>query len=42
VVDDPSLVNSAPFAGGWLFKVKVSDQADDLLSAEEYDSFITG
>ena len=21
VVDDPSLVNSAPFEGGWLFKV---------------------
>jgi glycine cleavage system H protein len=42
VVDDPSLVNSAPFAGGWLFKVKVSDDAAELLSADEYDAFIAG
>lgn len=27
VVDDPSLVNSAPFEGGWLFKVRVTDEA---------------
>ncbi|WP_433892879.1 glycine cleavage system protein GcvH [Streptomyces sp. CA-111067] len=42
VVDDPSLVNTAPFAGGWLFKVKVSDDAAELLSADEYDAFIAG
>ncbi|MGJ3560990.1 glycine cleavage system protein GcvH [Streptomyces sp. INA 01156] len=41
VVSDPSLVNSAPFEGGWLFKVRVSEQAD-LLSAAEYDAFIQG
>ncbi|WUH90747.1 glycine cleavage system protein GcvH [Streptomyces sp. NBC_00433] len=40
VVDDPSLVNSAPFEGGWLFKVKVSDEGADLLTAAEYDAFI--
>ena len=40
VADDPSLVNSAPFEGGWLFKVKVSDDGADLLSAAEYDAFI--
>lgn len=40
VVDDPSLVNSAPFEGGWLFKVKVSDEGAELLSAAEYDAFI--
>ena len=28
VVDDPSLVNSAPFEGGWLFKVRVSEEPD--------------
>jgi glycine cleavage system H protein len=39
VVDDPALVNSAPFEGGWLFKVKVSEEPDDLLSADEYASF---
>lgn len=39
VVDDPALVNTAPFTGGWLFKVKVSGEPDDLLSAEEYTAF---
>ncbi|MEV7725785.1 glycine cleavage system protein GcvH [Streptomyces sp. NPDC087917] len=36
VVEDPSLVNSAPFEGGWLFKVRISDEPKDVLSAEEY------
>ncbi|SEF95545.1 glycine cleavage system H protein [Actinacidiphila yanglinensis] len=40
VADDPSLVNSAPFEGGWLFKVKVAEEPSDLLSATEYDAFI--
>ncbi|MCM2387777.1 glycine cleavage system protein GcvH [Streptomyces albipurpureus] len=39
VVDDPSLVNTAPFEGGWLFKVRVSGEQDDLLSAAEYADF---
>ncbi|ASY32673.1 MULTISPECIES: glycine cleavage system protein GcvH [unclassified Streptomyces] len=39
VVEDPSLVNSAPFEGGWLFKVRVSEEPGDLLSAEEYAAF---
>ncbi|EFL23053.1 glycine cleavage system H protein [Streptomyces himastatinicus ATCC 53653] len=39
VVNDPALVNSAPFEGGWLFKVKVTDEPDGLLSAEEYAAF---
>lgn len=39
VVDDPALVNSAPFEGGWLFKVRISDEPKDLLSADEYDAF---
>ncbi|MEV6670341.1 glycine cleavage system protein GcvH [Streptomyces sp. NPDC051162] len=39
VVDDPSLVNSAPFAGGWLFKVKITDEPADLMSADEYTAF---
>ncbi|MER6467937.1 glycine cleavage system protein GcvH [Streptomyces collinus] len=36
VVNDPSLVNSAPFEGGWLFRVRVTDEPADLLSADEY------
>ncbi|MCF3963085.1 glycine cleavage system protein GcvH [Streptomyces fuscigenes] len=39
VSDDPSLVNTAPFEGGWLFKVRVSDEPGDLLSADEYTEF---
>lgn len=42
VVNDPSLVNSAPFEGGWLFKVRVADEAADLLSADEYTAFSAG
>ncbi|MFH8796730.1 glycine cleavage system protein GcvH [Streptomyces sp. NPDC017941] len=42
VVDDPSLVNSAPFEGGWLFKVRISDEPDDLMSADEYTAFTAG
>ncbi|MFG2136127.1 glycine cleavage system protein GcvH [Streptomyces sp. NPDC048650] len=39
VVADPSLVNSAPFEGGWLFKVKISGEPGELLSADEYAAF---
>jgi glycine cleavage system H protein len=42
VADDPSLVNSAPFEGGWLFRVQVTGEDGDLLSAAEYDAFIAG
>ncbi|CAM5396084.1 glycine cleavage system protein GcvH [Streptomyces abikoensis] len=42
VVDDPALVNTAPFEGGWLFKVKITDEPADLLSAAEYDAFTAG
>lgn len=39
VVDDPALVNSAPYEGGWLFKVRLSEEPEDLLSADEYTAF---
>ncbi|MET7760877.1 glycine cleavage system protein GcvH [Streptomyces sp. NPDC005336] len=39
VVNDPALVNSAPFEGGWLFRVRVTDEPEDLLSADEYTTF---
>jgi glycine cleavage system H protein len=42
VVNDPSLVNSAPFEGGWLFKVRVAEEPGDLLSADEYTAFSAG
>ncbi|MBT2457490.1 glycine cleavage system protein GcvH [Streptomyces sp. ISL-86] len=42
VVDDPALVNSAPLAGGWLFKVKITDEPADLLSADQYTALTAG
>jgi glycine cleavage system H protein len=42
VVDDPSLVNSDPYGEGWLFRVRVETEAEDLLSAEEYTALTTG
>lgn len=42
VVNDPSLVNTAPFEGGWLFKVRVAQEPDDLLSADEYVAHTAG
>ncbi|MGW5423985.1 glycine cleavage system protein GcvH [Streptomyces sp. NPDC003943] len=42
VVDDPSLVNTAPFEGGWLFKVRLTGEPEDLLTADEYTAFTAG
>lgn len=38
----PDVVNSSPYDGAWLIKVRVSDpgQLDQLLSAEEYDALL--
>ncbi len=35
---DPSLVNSEPYAGGWMVKLRVDSAAelDELLGSEEY------
>ncbi|MEV7006053.1 glycine cleavage system protein GcvH [Streptosporangium sp. NPDC051022] len=42
VVDDPSLVNSDPYGDGWLFRVRIEGDADDLLSPEEYAALTSG
>lgn len=43
VVDDPSLVNAAPFEGGWLIKVSVTDDAaDGLLDRAAYVALTEG
>jgi glycine cleavage system H protein len=36
VLDDPALVNAAPFDGGWLFRVELSETPTGLLTASEY------
>ena len=40
--DTPELVNSQPFEGGWMIRVKISDpaQLDDLITADKYKSMI--
>jgi len=40
----PELVNSEPFDGGWLFKVKLSDESEleNLLSAAAYGDILGG
>ena len=44
VTDKPDLVNSEPYAGGWFFKIKLSDPAElnGLLSPEDYKKQIGG
>lgn len=39
---EPELVNSAPYAEGWLFKIKASDESelDSLLDADAYKTSI--
>lgn len=39
LLDDASLINSDPY-GSWFIKVGSITGTDDLLSADEYDSFI--
>jgi len=40
--DTPELVNSEPFEGGWMIRIKLSDasQLDDLMSADAYNALI--
>lgn len=42
VVENPALVNSDPYASGWLVKIKPShpEEIDSLLSAEQYQNEI--
>ena len=44
VVDNPALVNTEPYAGGWLFKLKLSDTEElkALLGPEAYGAQIAG
>ncbi|MGW4421239.1 glycine cleavage system protein GcvH [Streptosporangium sp. NPDC004631] len=42
VVDDPSLVNSDSYGEGWLFRVRIEGDTEDLLSSEEYAALTSG
>jgi glycine cleavage system H protein len=39
---DPALVNREPYGAGWLFKVRLTDQAQlgKLLTAAQYEEFV--
>src|SRR5262245_49589592 len=42
LVDAPELVNSSPYADGWMIKIKIGkpNEVDSLLSASEYEDYI--
>ena len=44
VVENPALVNSEPRAGGWFYKIKLSNpgELNGLLSSEDYKKQIGG
>ena len=41
--DEPELINSGPYADGWIFRISPDDDAelDDTLDAEGYEAEIT-
>lgn len=44
VTDSPALANTEPYAGGWFFKIKLSNPAElnSLLSPDQYKAQIGG
>lgn len=44
VVDNPALVNTEPYGGGWFYKIKLSQpgEVNSLLSPEQYKGQIGG
>jgi glycine cleavage system H protein len=42
-IDNPDLVNTDPYAGGWLLRVRIEDprELDELISEEEYAEITT-
>ncbi|MEO9483481.1 MAG: glycine cleavage system protein GcvH [Ekhidna sp.] len=39
---NPEIVNSDPYGDGWMIKIKISDQGDHLISAEDYKAEVGG
>ncbi|QVQ54133.1 glycine cleavage system protein GcvH [Spiractinospora alimapuensis] len=42
VEDDPETVGSDPYGQGWLFKVELAQDPEDLMTPEQYTSLIEG
>ena len=39
---NPEVVNTDPYGEGWMIKIKISDQGDHLISAEDYSGEVGG
>ena len=41
--DNPGLINSEPYSGGWIFSLKASDDSelDELIDANSYHELIS-
>jgi glycine cleavage system H protein len=37
--DSPELINEEPYGGGWMIRLRISEDGD-LLSAEEYEKLV--
>jgi len=42
VINDPTLINNAPYTEGWLIRVKIYEkkELDALLSADDYEEYL--
>lgn len=38
--DEPELVNTDPYGDGWIIKVKITGEAEDLLDADAYQELV--
>lgn len=41
LIDEPEVINSDPYEGGWMVKIKLDDpsELDDLMDADTYESY---
>ncbi len=39
---NPEVVNTDPYGEGWMIKIKITDQGDHLISAEDYKAEVGG
>ena len=39
---NPEIVNTDPYGEGWMIKIKISEQGDHMISAEDYASEVGG
>ena len=42
--DDPGLINSEPYAQGWIYKIELTNpgEVDSLMNAAKYEEFLAG